>query len=138
MRRNLSYKDLSAHEAVEMETNLYDEVSGLSYNHPIRLLLDDAIWDYKKGLWKYDGPTFVRTPRGFWEVAAFIHDWRNSMGYVSYSVDEEMFSIMIFLNYPIKYIIERWILTRFTFINIFIKYITRKLKIKKPTNLFVL
>jgi hypothetical protein len=137
MRRNLGYRDLSAQQAYDMETNLYSEVNGLSYNHPIRVILDDAIWDYKKGLWKYDGPTFSKAPRGFWEVPAFIHDWRNSMGYVSYSVDEEMFSVMIFLNYQIKYISQRWLLTRFTFINIFIKYITGKLK-NKTVKLFKL
>jgi hypothetical protein len=138
MRKNLSYKDLNAEQSFHMENTLYNEIHKLGDSHPIFLLLEEAIWDYKKGLWRYDGPTFSKIYKDFWEVPAFIHDWRNSMGYVSYYVDGEMFSIMISLNYPIRYIIQRYLLTRFTFINIFIKYISRKLKIKKPINLFTL
>jgi hypothetical protein len=138
MRKNLSYKDLNAEQAFHMENTLYKEVERLGVHHPISLLLETAIWDYKKGKWKYDGPTFSKIYKDFWEVPSFIHDWRNSMGYVGYKVDTEMFSIMILLNYPMKYISQRYLLTRFTFVNIFIKYITRRLKKNNPTNLFIL
>lgn len=138
MRRNLSYKDLNAEQALHMETTLYEEVKKLGEEHLVYKLLEEALWDYKKGKWKYDGPTFSKIYKDFWEVPSFIHDWRNSLGYVSYVVDEEMFSVMIVLNYPIEFISQRWVLTRFTLFNIFIKYITGKLKKSDPKNLFIL
>lgn len=138
MRKDLRYSDLSPDEAQIMEEVLYNEIKELDNNHPIRLLLNEAILDYKIGLCKYDGPTFSKVYKNFWEVPAFIHDWRNSMGYVSYKVDKEMFSMMILLNYPIRYIEQRWMLTRLTFINMFIKYIQGKIKKLDKIELYLL
>lgn len=86
---------------------------------PILNLLNKAIKDFEAGKFSYDGATFVKErSSSLFEVAAFIHDWRNSMGYVSYHVDREMLDIMIVLDYNLNLIKWRWILTRFTFINI--------------------
>jgi len=136
MRLNVKYKDLSAQEAYNMEQILYKEVEHLHRDHPIRLLLQEAMWDYKISLWSYDGPTFSKAPKGFWEVASFIHDWRNSMGYVGYYIDDEMFAIMIYLNYPLFSIRQRYLLTRFTFLNMFRYWIKGSLKKSKPTLIF--
>jgi len=136
MRPNLKYKDLSAQEAYDMEQILYKEIESLDRNHVLTLLLEEALWHYKLGLWSYDGPTFSKAPRGFWEVASFIHDWRNSMGYVGYYIDDEMFAIMIYLNYPLFSIRQRYILTRFTFLNMFRYWIKGNLKKSKPTLIF--
>jgi hypothetical protein len=138
MRKNLAYRDLTAHEAYDMEEILYKEIEHLDMNHPIRLLFMEALWNYKINKWKYDGPTFSMAYKSFWEIPAFIHDWRNSMGYVSRKVDEEMFSIMILLNYPLKYIIQRWFLTTLTPLNILRHYFKGTLKKENPSNLFLL
>jgi len=95
------------------------EMNGFDFNHPIRELFTFAWEDFKAGKFSYDGPTFVRSRfKRRWELASFIHDWRNSMGNVGSQVDNEMFSVMIALNYPIKLIIERWMFCRFTFVNV--------------------
>mgnify|MGYP001569721759 CR=1 FL=1 len=78
-----------------------------------------AIADFEAGKFSYDGATFVRErSKSLFEVAAFIHDWRNAMGYVSYAVDREMLDVMITLNYELPLIKWRWLLTRLTFLNI--------------------
>jgi hypothetical protein len=95
------------------------EMNGLDFDHSIRELFTFAWEDFKAGKFSYDGPTFVRSRfKSRWELASFIHDWRNSMGNVGSQVDNEMFSVMIALNYPIKLIIERWMFCRFTFLNV--------------------
>lgn len=138
MRLNVRYIDLSAQEAFDMENTLYKEIEHLDRNHIITLLFQEALWDYKIGKWKYDGPTFSKAPKGFWEVASFIHDWRNSMGYVGYYIDDEMFAIMIYLNYPLFSIRQRYLLTRLTFLNMFRHWIKRTYKKLKPKLIFKL
>jgi hypothetical protein len=89
-------------------------------------------WDsFKSEGWKYDGATFVREMNNqFWEVAAFIHDWMNNIGYVGPKVDLYFMRIMIALNYDEKIISERnrWMI--FTFIN----YAWHALRFKSPKN----
>lgn len=138
MRKNLYYKDLTPKEAFDFEKILSEEINLLPMDHKVRSLFREALIDYKAGLWAYDGPTFSKSYKNVWEIPAFIHDWRNSMGYLSYAVDEEMFSLMILLNYPMEYISQRWILTRFTFLNIFIKYVQHKIKKLDKTKLYLL
>ena len=97
----------------------FETLSCSGYNLPIRALLNKAILDFEAGKFSYDGATFVKErSKSLFEVAAFLHDWRNAMGYVSYQVDREMFDIMIALNYNLNLIKWRWFLTRFTFLNI--------------------
>jgi len=104
---------------------------------PIRFLLDKAIADYEAGKFSYDGATFVKErTKSLFEVAAFIHDWRNAMGYVGKEVDNEMFDIMIVLNYDLKDIVLRYFLTRFTFINVIRHKITHTFLKNNPNNLF--
>lgn len=119
MRKNKWYKDFSPEELNQAYWSMNREMNGLDFKHPIRTLFMYAWEDFKAGKFSYDGPTFVRSRfKSIWELASFIHDWRNSMGNVGYQVDEEFFSIMITLNYSIHLIIERWLLTRLTFLNV--------------------
>lgn len=98
---------------------MHKEMNGLDLNHPIRTLFMYAWEDFKAGKFSYDGPTFVRSRfKSRWELASFLHDWRNSMGNVGRKVDNEMFSVMIALNYPIELIIHRWLFCRLTFVNV--------------------
>lgn len=98
---------------------MFLELHPYRWNSPIRKLLWKAIADFEAGKFSYDGATFVKErSSSLFEVAAFLHDWRNAMGYVSYEVDREMLDIMISLNYNLNLIKWRWFLTRFTFLNI--------------------
>ncbi len=136
MRKNLGYKDLTAQEAFDMEEVLWSEIGFSNVRADLKALLSEAIWDYKVGLWKYDGPTFSKVHQSFWEVPAFLHDWRNSVGYVGREYDDEMFCIMIYLNYPMEHIIQRWKLTRFTFANVWRHKLKGTYKNTKPSLIF--
>jgi hypothetical protein len=141
MRKEIYYTDLLDTQIIAIYDHMLKEVSHLDYNHDLRKLFFLAWRDFAENKFSYDGATFSMARYGkemIWEIAAFIHDWRNSMGYVSRKVDEEMFSIMILLNYPLKYIIQRWFLTRLTPLNILRHYIKGTLKKGNPSNLFIL
>lgn len=98
---------------------MLQEVYGLKHTHPIVILLQKAISDFEAGKFSYDGATFVRErSKSLFEAAAFIHDWRNSMGYISKQVDQEMFDVMNILNYDTPLVFWRFFLTRFTFLNV--------------------
>lgn len=119
MRKNKFYSDFTEAELKAGCKIMHDELKGLDFKHPIRTLFLHAWEDFKAGKFSYDGPTFVRSRfKSIWELASFIHDWRNANGNVGCEVDNEFFSVMIALNYPFKLIIERWLLTRLTFLNV--------------------
>lgn len=110
---------ISKEEWEEGKKFMHVELHPYRWNSPIRKLLSQAICHFEAGKFSYDGATFVKERSStIFEVAAFLHDWRNSMGYVSYHVDREMLDIMITLNYNLNLIKWRWFLTRFTFLNI--------------------
>jgi hypothetical protein len=115
------------------------EVAHLSNNHQIRVLLQKAIADFEAGKFSYDGATFVKErSMSLFEVAAFIHDWRNAMGYVSKEVDKEMFDIMNVLNYDLSLVFWRFIWTRFTFLNVYRHKIIHTFVASVPVDLYVL
>jgi hypothetical protein len=89
-------------------------------------------WDsYTKDEWNYDGATFVQEQdNNYWEVAAFIHDYLNNIGYVGKKVDLYFIKIMIDLNYSENIIFERCKWMQFTFIN----YAWHYLRGKNPQN----
>ncbi len=119
MRKNKFHSDFTEAEIKAGLDLMHKEMNGLDFKHPIRTLFMYAWEDFKAGKFSYDGPTFVRSRfKSRWELASFIHDWRNSMGNVGYQVDEEFFSVMITLNYPIRFIWKRWLLTRLTIFNV--------------------
>lgn len=113
------------------------ELHPYRWKSPIRSLLWKAIEDFEAGKFSYDGATFVKErSESLFEVAAFLHDWRNAMGYVSYQVDREMLDIMIALNYNLNLIKWRWFLTRFTFLNIIRHKILCSYVGSKPNDLY--
>ena len=92
-------------------------------------------WDsFKSEGWKYDGATFVQEKNNsYWEVAAFIHDYLNNIGYVGKEVDLYFIKIMIVLNYGERIIFERCKWMQYTFINYFWHWVRgRKPKNKIP------
>ena len=137
--KNRYIHQISGSEWAEGKSFMLSEVVDLDTYHSVRVLLRQAILDYETGKFSYDGATFVRERSiSIFEVAAFIHDWRNSMGYVSKEIDKEMFDIMILLNYPIELIKERLFFTKFTFLNVWRhKLLGNKLK-QTPINLYKL
>ena len=116
------------------------ELKFLPKIHSIKGLFSDAWIDFMLGRFSYDGATFVkeRNKNTIFEVAAFIHDWRNSKGYVGKEIDNEFLSIMVALNYKPKLIIQRWLLMRLTVINIARHYILGTITKKTPYNLYQL
>lgn len=140
MRKNRKYSELSEIEKQVADACMKAELRGLDFKHPIRLLHLLAWKDYQADLFSYDGPTFSRawntaTP---FEIAALIHDWRNSNGYVSKEIDQEMFDIMITLNYKLKFILQRWLLCRFTSLNIVRHLFKGNLHLSNPINIYKL
>jgi len=120
--------------------SMIQELKMLSKLHPIKELFADAWIDFMLHKFSYDGATFLkeRNPITIFEVGAFIHDWRNSKGYVGKEIDNEFLSVMIALNYNPKLIIERWLLMRLTFLNIARHKIKKTYKKELPTNIFKL
>lgn len=119
MRKNKFYNDFSTEELKQAYESMHAEMNGLDFKHPIRELFTFAWEDFKAGKFSYDGPTFVRSRfKSRWELASFIHDWRNSNGNVGYQIDNEFFSLMIALNYPIELFPKRYLLTRLTIFNV--------------------
>ena len=132
------YNDFSEAEIQIGHNSMIQELKVLPKFHPIKELFADAWIDFVLGRFSYDGATFVkeRNPLTLFEVSAFIHDWRNSKGYVGKEVDEEFCCIMIVLNYKPNLIIQRWIFMRFTFLNVLRHKILGNLNNKPPDNLF--
>lgn len=94
------------------------------------VLLKNAWLDFENELFSYDGATFVRERSNdtLFEVSAFIHDWLNGMGIVSYEADALMLRIMTILKYKKRFIIWRWLWTRLTIVNIWRHKIKRTYK----------
>ena len=131
--------DISLEEWQEGKNFMFLELHPYRWNSPIRKLLYKAIADFEAGKFSYDGATFVKERSSSkFEVAAFIHDWRNAMGYVSYYVDREMLDIMITLNYNLNLIKWRWFLTRFTFLNIIRHRVMCTYVAASPPDLYIL
>ena len=101
-----------------------------------------SAWDdFKAGKFSYDGATFVKERSEFtiFEVAGFIHDWRNCNGYVGLKIDNEMFSIMSYLCYAPHHFKVRARWTFLTWLNwLRHKYYLKDLQAELPTNLLII
>ncbi len=139
MRKNVFHRDLRKFDIEVGRKLMESEMHGMDFKHPIRSLFMHAWIDFENNQFSYDGPTFVRSRfKNRFELASFIHDWRNSNGYVGYAIDKEFLEIMIALNYPLKLIIQRWLFTRLTFANIIIHRLNYNLKNYLPPTLYKL
>lgn len=138
MIKNKFYNDFTPIEIAVGDAIMRSELIGLDYKHPIRTLHLEAWQSFERGEWSYDGATFVREKfsHTIFELAAFIHDWRNSMGYVGKEIDQELIDIMICLNYPFKLMLIRWFWMRLTFINIILHKIKNTYNSQKPTLIY--
>lgn len=100
---------------------MMSEMRDLDFKHPIRSLFMRAWDDFKDNKFSYDGATFVkeRSSETIFELASFIHDWMNSLGFVGKNIDNMFIDIMITLNYDFSLIIKRYYLMRmFTWVNV--------------------
>lgn len=75
---------------------------------------------FEQGDFAYDGATFSiqRSKKTVFEIGAFLHDWLNSMGIVSYQADDFMLYVMKMLGYRWNLRVGRYLKTRLTFLNI--------------------
>lgn len=138
IRKSKYYNQFSEAELRIGYNSMIQEIKSLPIGHAIRDLFASAWIDFQIGKFSYDGATFVkeRNPLTIFEVAAFIHDWRNSKGYVGKEIDNEFLCIMIALNYKPRLIIERWLFMRLTFLNVLRHKFLGNLINKSPNNLF--
>ncbi len=140
IRKSKYYNDFSEAELRIGYNSMIQEIKSLPIGHPIRELFASAWIDFSIGKFSYDGATFVkeRNPITIFEVAAFIHDWRNSNGYVGEKIDRELLSIMIVLNYKPELIKERIFLLVLTPLNVARHRFLSTYKKGIPNNLYQL
>ena len=138
IRKSKYYNQFTQEEIRIGYNSMCQEIKVLPLGHSVRELFASAWIDFQCGKFSYDGATFVkeRNPLTIFEVAAFIHDWRNSNGYVGQKIDKEFLNIMIALNYKHNLIIERWLFMKFTFLNVLRHKILGNLNNKSPDDLF--
>jgi len=138
--RGKYFNDFSEAEIQIGYNSMIQELKVLPKVHPIKELFADAWIDFMLGKFSYDGATFVkeRNPLTIFEVAAFIHDWRNSNGYVGQKIDREFLCIMIVLNYKPELIIERKLFMLLTPLNIARHRFLSTYKKGVPSNLYQL
>ena len=115
--KGLYYKDLEEKDKEVIYVSLRSQVKKSKW---IAIAFELSWKDYKNNKFKYDGATFVRENNNeFWEVASFIHDWLNIIGYVGKGVDLYFIKIMLELRYPENIIFERCKWMQWTFLNVF-------------------
>lgn len=76
--------------------------------------------DFEQGKFSYDGATFVkeRYENTLFEVASFIHDWLNALGFVGFAVDYLFVEIMYLLGYDEELINARTKFLKYTVFNV--------------------
>lgn len=138
IRKSKYYNQFTQEEIRIGYNSMLKELEVLPKVHPIKELFADAWIDFMLGKFSYDGATFVkeRNPITIFEVAAFIHDWRNSKGYVGQKIDYEFLCIMIVLNYKPELIKERIFFLVLTPLNVVRHLFLSTLKKGVPINLY--
>lgn len=138
MNKAKYYNEFSNHELEEGYNFMTKELTILSDNNPIHLLFQRACDDFIDNKFSYDGATFVRErSHSLFEVASFIHDWRNSNDYISRKIDKEFFTIMEDLEYPKSLIKWRKFLCNFTFLNILRHMLLKSYRSDLPNDLYI-
>lgn len=139
------FNEFSESELRIGHNSMIHELMVLPKVHPIRELFADAWIDFMLHKFSYDGATFVkeRYSNTLFEVVAFIHDRRNSLGHVGKEIDQELIDIMTVLGYDEKLIKKRKQLMKLTFINMYRRKFLQFLYPKKnfykkelPTNIY--
>lgn len=140
LQKNRFYSELEYSVIEAAHQSMTQELEMLPLSHPLHSLFEAAWKAFRGDQFSYDGATFVRERylETIFEVAAFIHDWRNSTGYVGKAIDREMFDIMITLRYDFSLIIERFFYTRFTGVNVLRHRLKRTYVKILPENLYSL
>ena len=140
IRKSKYYNQFTQEEIRIGYNSMIQEIKSLPLGHSVRELFASAWMDFSIGKFSYDGATFVkeRNPLTIFEVAAFIHDWRNSRGYVGRIIDREFLSIMIVLNYKPELIKERIFLLVLTPLNVVRHRFLSTYKKGVPSNLYQL
>ena len=112
----IKFVNLTYRQQIEIYQDMQNQCLGIAW---VEKAFKEAWESFVADGWTYDGATFVQEYDGdFWEVAAFIHDWLNSIGYVGKKVDLYFIRLMIQLGYPENIIFERCKWMQWTWINV--------------------
>ena len=112
----IKFVNLTYRQQIEIYQDMQNQCLGIAW---VEKAFKEAWESFVADGWTYDGATFVREYKNdFWEVAAFIHDWLNSIGYVGKKVDLYFIDLMIALGYPSNLIFERAKWMQWTWINV--------------------
>ena len=138
IRKSKYYNQFTEEEIRIGYNSMLKELEVLPEIHPVRQLFAETWFDFIMGKFSYDGATFVkeRFSHTIFEVGAFGHDRRNSLGYVGKEIDREFLCIMIVLNYKPELIIERKLFMLLTPANILRHKAKRTFKKGVPSNLY--
>lgn len=139
--KNRYYYEFSDKELHEGKCYMIEEIEQASKKYQEQLIgVFYYYWrKFMKGEFAVDGATFIDEEDGcFFNIWWFIHDGRNSEGYVSKSVDSEMLDIMILTNTPNKHFKQAIPYLKFTWLNVIRHIIKCTYKRKKPSNLIVI
>ena len=127
------YEDLSNDARADVYSKMHLECKGNAY---VIDLLDKSWEHWANNGWYFDGATFVNERNGyFWEVAAFIHDALNKMGYVGANADFIILKIMLTLGYEDDMVFERYRYFKWTWINVLKHKIKGTFKSSKKINI---
>ncbi|MFB9055050.1 hypothetical protein ACFFVB_18360 [Formosa undariae] len=111
----MKYSDLNKTEQKNIYQDLLQQCNGIEW---IENALEHAWRNFILYKWDYDGATFVVENNGnYWEIAAFIHDYLNQIGYVGKQPDLYFIRIMLALNYGENRIFERCKWMQWTWVN---------------------
>lgn len=140
MKNRYSY-EFSKNALNEGKKYMYAEilVAPVEYQEQLTRVLDYYWSKFINNEFTVDGATFIDEEEGcFFNIWWFIHDGRNSEGYVSKKVDNEMIDIMVLTDTPAKHFKQAIPYLKFTWANVFRHFIKGTLKYRTPKNLIVI
>lgn len=141
MHKNKFYSDFSKKELIDGKCFMLSQIEQVPLKYQSQLIsLFYYYWHlFEKCKFKVDGATFVDEQKEcFFNLWWFIHDGRNSEGYVGNKVDEEMLSIMILTDVPPIHFKQVIPLIRLTWFNKIRHILKFTYKWKNPDNLILL
>lgn len=141
MHKNRFHTEFTEKQLLDAKCYMLEEIAIAPKEYQEQLI--DLFYHYWRkflnGDFSVDGATFIAEETGcFFNIWWFIHDARNSDGYVGKAIDNEMIDIMTLTNTPSKYYRQAVPLLCFTFVNVIRHYFKGTLKSELPNNLIVI
>lgn len=139
--RNRYYSEFTEKQLLEARVYMLEEIEQAPEEYQEKLMgVFFYYWkSFMNGKFTVDGATFIDEEKdSFFNIWWFIHDGRNSEGYVGNTIDNEMLDIMTLTNTPAKHFKQAVPLLKLTWLNVIRHFIKGTYKRKNPTNLIVL